>query len=451
MAAPDYATCITEARQHLTKDEQFLTSTLLALDSAVTQLVTTTGQTPSFPTILFADCQSDLVIITQMSLFNKTKTGAFLVYEKNDYWNMPPPECNDPQWTPQALRTGIPLDWVQDLQAALVSDLTTIATHIRGLNFPPARSATANRQDQAPGMPSPAPQPPNADQNTARLPSAAVHCLPAQPVQNQIAPARLPECARPISSFLNAGPKTNAVTRSVQVSYGEDNSFILSAPHYTRPLETMTASMFHSASLKMQSTVYVYLDLHLFHNNILANYMDKYTMSSILSYEHAVRQLVHELPPGTTFQPVYLELASLHLVTKEEAMYRQQVLTLQSSSFQQQRFDSAHAQQPAGSRAAVATVHNRPSIIPASFPPCHNFATKECNSIINGKCSRDHACAACGKSYPSQRSCPAGHKGEEVCPGVTKLIAQRLSSLPSTKRLFPDAQGGSDKRRRSAN
>ena len=241
----------------------------------------------------------------------------------------------------------------------------------------------------------------------------------------------------------------------MQVSYGEDNnSFTFSTPQQTRPPETMTASMFHSASLKMQSTIYSFLDLQLFHNNILANYIDKYTMSSILAYEHAVRQLVHDLPPATTFQTVYLELASLHLVSKEEALYRQQLLSLQSSSFQQ-RASGAHAQHPTAPayRTQTASAQYRAATTPTSFPPCQTFATKECNNIINGiACSRDHACAACGKAYPSQRCCPAGHKGEEVCPGITHQITQRLFSLLTKKRnVPPDAHDGGGKRRNSAN
>ena len=251
-----------------------------------------------------------------------------------------------------------------------------------------------------------------------------------------------------MASFLNAGAKTATAQRSVQISVGEDNSFIFSTAQQTRQNnETLTPSQFHAASLKMQQTTYVLLELHNLHNNLLANYMEKYTMPSILAYELAVRQMVHDSPPGTTFQSAYLELGNLHLVTILDFTNRQQLLSLQSAGTQQ-RSHSAYAQQNSlpSNRMTSAPQQQCQS---TSFPPCHNFATGECNNIRNGKCTRDHACAACGKSYPTLRCCPQGHKGEAVCAGITELIAQRLNSF--SKRPFTGAAGGSDKRPRTDN
>ena len=445
MAATNYAYVIKAAHQHLTKEQVFVTSTLLDLDTGFKTILGSTNVDKLNPNVFIVH-DHDLKNVTIMPLFAGTHSSQYLAREENDFWST---NSSLPQWTPQANTTGIPRDWLQQLQAAFNQDLSTVTTKILELNLPGMRDG-APPERQLPGTQTPFPPPPDSDQR-ARLLSRAADELFQTNLQNLPAAARLSELARPISSFINAGPKTLAATRSVQVSYGEDNnSFTFStAPQQTRLPETMTASMFHSASLKMQSTVYCYLDLQLFHNNILANYMDKYTMSSILAYEHAVRQLVHDLPPATTFQSVYLELASLHLVSKEEALYRQHVLSLQSSSFQQ-RSTGPHASQPtaSGYRTTQPSVQQRQFTGTSSFPPCQNFATKECNDIINGKCSRDHACAACGKAYPALRCCPAGHKGEEVCPGISEQITQRLFSA---KRPSQDAPAGGDKRRRFAN
>ena len=448
MTAPNYAFVINVAEPHLSRDDKYVSSTLLDLNTGLTAILNATT-VATLSTSVFVVHEGDLSNVTTMPIFAGTQSSQYLAYEENDYWNI---NDNTPQWTPRATTTGVTRDWLKELLAAFDQDLTTVTTKIKELNLPGLRDG-APPDRQPPGTQTPFPPPSDTDQR-ARLPSRAADELFQANAQNVSVAARLSEHARPMSSFLNAGPKASSASRSVQVSYGEDNnSFTFSTPQQTRPPETMTASMFHSASLKMQSTIYSFLDLQLFHNNILANYIDKYTMSSILAYEHAVRQLVHDLPPATTFQTVYLELASLHLVSKEEALYRQQLLSLQSSSSFQQRASGAHAQQPTAPayRTQAASAQYRAAASSSPFPPCQNFATKECENIINGRiCTRDHACAACGKAYPSQRCCPAGHKGEEVCPGINQQITQRLSLL-GKKRILPDAHGGGGKRRNSAN
>ena len=51
-------------------------------------------------------------------------------------------------------------------------------------------------------------------------------------------------------------------------------------------------------------------------------------MPSILSYELAVRQMIHEQPPGTRFEPAYLELGQLHLESFSNFQTRQKLWLL---------------------------------------------------------------------------------------------------------------------------
>ena len=434
-----------------TDDEKNVTTTLLHIERGLSAVLDS-SPAPAIPTGVFRLLHASLTDATTLSLFNHTNAFLFLTNEENDYWNMDPSRDYTPAWTLLASNDDVPRGWIGELLKQVRVDLHVEQVRLWTImqnNMP------ANVPQLAPrgGTPIPPPddfisQIPQTEQHDTAFPQTVDPRFTFTNSQVPNAP-RLSECARPLSAFLT-GPKTAATQRAVQVSYGEDNSFIVAAPQQTRSNESITYSMFHCASQRMQNTVYIFLDLHLFHNNILSNYMDKYTMPSILSDELAVRQMIPEQPPGTRFQSAYLELGALHLESFTNFHTRQKLLALESSGAQQ-RSSYSYGQQinTPTYRTPSTSAQPRQPIGVSSFPPCHNFATGECSNLRAGKCTRDHACAACGKAYPAQRCCPAGHKGEEVCPGVTELIAQRLSN--AKRPFFPDTAGGGGKRSRGSN
>jgi len=423
-----------------TDDEKFLADTLLSLEQIVSNILDATPA-PFIPPSSFLVVHTQLTDATMARLFNYTNTFAFLHDDDNDYWNINTDDNDTPGWTILADTTGIPRAWLGLLIKNIRNDLNV--EQLRLMLTLPAPSVTAPQLAPRGGTPMP---PPDDEPSVPQTENVFSNPFLGQGFNfpTPTAAPRLSECARPLSAYLT-GPKTAATQRAVQVSYGEDNSFIVAAPQQSRANDSITISMFHCASQKMQATVYAGLDLQLFHNNILSNYMDKYTMPSILSYELAVRQLIHDQPPGTRFQSAYLELGQLHLESNANFLTKQKILALEASG--------THHRAGQGYGQHTATTYRMPSSQPrqsagsSAFPPCHNFATGECNNLRGGKCNRDHTCAACNKAYPTQRNCPAGHNGEEVCPGVTELVAQRLSKRP----FASDTAGGGAKRNRAAN
>ena len=299
----------------------------------------------NFPPMMFVlmhDALTDATCLPGLPTpYTGTETLNYLSANENEFWNIDTDNDNAAGWTREANASGIPRTFFEGLLTALRNDLnseeTRVASAMRptgnaGPQLPPRGGTPAPQHHDDPFFSATRPEllalsaHPSADQ-IPRFPFSDCQLPPSVP--------RLPETARPLSAFLT-GPKTAPTQRAlVQLSYGEDNnSFILAAPQQMRSKENITASMFHSASQRMQNTVYKFLDLHRFHDNILSNYLDKYTMPSILSYDLAVRQMIHEQPPGTRFEPVYLELGQLHLESFSNFQTRQKLLALESSASQ---------------------------------------------------------------------------------------------------------------------
>ena len=435
-----------------------LRKTVFALDCILEK---TKGQlqTPPFTVELLFTIDSRLDTITHDNTFAKCKTQEFLRDEHNDFWNLPigPGRCS---WTPHARAQGVPVLWLNQLMHVLEVDLSEVheeITRIHTLQQPRPPAGTIPPPDSA-QQPMQALQRydpqrqvldgvPNSGTHLGHLADILGSAAADGPALRAGPAVVLPEQAKPLSSFI-LGAKSAAHSQGVQVTQSEDGTLLFTTQRARA--QPVTISAFFNASKRMQATVYRGLGLEVFHDNILANsYFDKYTMDSILTYEFLVRQEIHDAPPGTLFRAVYMELAALHLVKLSDANVKllTSAASQQLQQQRQQRSSPGFIDSSSNSFRSSGAARN----FGGSFPACQTFAMGEC-TFTGGPCSRSHACATCGKAYPAQRSCPMGHKYEEVCSGITEKINEREAGKRARGGAAErGAGGGAGKRFRSNN
>lgn len=395
-------------------------------------------------TILGSSFQLALPLLRRISTeqsFTDSKTQKFLQNSASWINTAAPNEPPTYEWAPGLAAKGIPAYWLMLVLFALEKDLERLTALLpASITSAPPAAADPNA---AAGTPLPPRyEPDTADafapdagaDNYAAIPDAfttAERTLPHRLVPHEpgalafapaAATASFPKIAKPMASYLpDSG---SSFTGNIQFNTDDDGRLILSTAT-PKNAGISTLAQFHKASIAMRALpIYAHLDLGTFHDNIISNYSPVFTMDSILSYELACRQAVHDSPPGTRFQKSYYEFMTLHLLKKHDAATAQQLHALQV----QRNSSAASGSTMAPSR--VPASDPRSSSAPGRhFPPCQTFAFGNCVSATNGGlCSRDHSCAACGgRSYPSNTCCPEGHRGESVSKGITQAQNRRLA------------------------